>query len=57
MRDNTINIEVKDLVEATLISEPAFKYTPQLTSLAIKESTLLTTPKVIHPLDLQILRQ
>ena len=57
MRDNTINIEVKDLVEATLISEPAFRYTPQSTSLAIKESTLLTTPKVIHPSDLQILRQ
>ena len=48
---------VKDLVDATLISEPAFKYTPQSTSRAINESTLFIIPIVKHFFCLQIFKQ
>jgi hypothetical protein len=48
---------VKDLVDATLISKPAFKYTPLSTSRAINESTLLIIPIVKHRLFLQIFKQ
>jgi hypothetical protein len=45
---------VNDLVEATATSLPAFKYTPQSVSLAMRESTVFTTPIFIKSLSFAI---
>ena len=46
MRERTITVDVKDLVDATPTSLPAFKYIPQKDSRAIIESTTLTMLKI-----------